>query len=479
MNREGNAMAGLRPNALGVASIVFFVVAAAAPLTAIVGAAPLAFSIGNGAGAPVAYVIAGVVYLFFAVGFTAMSRYVGSAGAFYVFVARGLGTAWGAAAGGMTLLTYVTIQLAVYAFFGIVLAGIAESIGIALPWWVFTALSIVVVDLFATRNIELSGKVLGICMICEVAVLTVLNVVILLQGGGPEGISLTSFSPEVAFSAGLGVSLLFAVASFIGFEATVIFAEEARDPRRTIPRATYVAVVLITVFYAFSAWCMVIAYGPSHIREIATGDLSNLFINTAGARVGEWLKVAMNAFLVTSLFACVLSFQNTISRYLFAWGRDRILPQRLGQVDGRHQSPRLACRLQTAIALATIVLSGLFGLDPYSILYSWLAAASALGILIVQILVCLAIVWFFRIEPHGTSPWQRLIAPILAAGGLGTCLLIALSNLSLLTGDETWRVWLIPGAFVLAGMFGWIRAQHMKSVSPESYSRLASSTLAD
>jgi hypothetical protein len=38
---------------------------------------------------------------------------------------------------------------------------------------------------------------------------------------------------------------------------------------------------------------------------------------------------------------------------------------------------------------------------------------------------------------------------------------------------------LIPGAFVLAGMFGWIRAQHMKSVSPESYSRLASSTLAD
>ena len=210
-----------------------------------------------------AYIFAGLVYLIFAVGFTAMSRHVGSAGAFYVFVSQGLGKSWGAAAGAITLLTYIEIQIAVYAFFGIVLAGIGESAGLVLPWWVWACICMVVVDFFATRNIEFSGKVLGVCMIGEVAVLLILDIAILIQGGGPEGINFTSFTPDAVFSTGLGISLLFAVASFIGFEATVIFAEEAKNPRRTIPAATYVAVIAITVFYAFSAWCMVVAYGQS------------------------------------------------------------------------------------------------------------------------------------------------------------------------------------------------------------------------
>ncbi|PWJ84558.1 amino acid/polyamine/organocation transporter (APC superfamily) [Pseudaminobacter salicylatoxidans] len=471
--------AGLRRNALGAASIVFFVIAAAAPLTAIVGAAPLAFSIGNGAGAPAAYLLAGLAYLIFASGFTAMSRYIGSAGAFYVFVSRGLGKSWGSATGAMTLLTYITIQIAVYSFFGIVAAGIGESAGLVLPWWVWTAICMIAVDIFATRSIELSGKVLGICMIGEVTVLMILNIAILAQGGGPEGINLASFNSQTVFSTGLGVSLLFAVASFIGFEATVIFSEEAKNPRRTIPTATYVAVLVITAFYAFSAWCMVVAYGSSSIREIATGDLSDLFTNTAADRVGEWLKLVMTALLVTSLFACVLSFQNTISRYLFALGRDGLLPKALGQTDTAYQAPRLACRSYTAFALVSICVAGIVGLDPYAILYSWLAASSALGVLIVQVLVCLSIIRFFRTNPHETTVWQNLLAPMIATISLGGFLILALTNLPLLTGDETWRVWLIPGAFVLVGLLGWGRSLQVKATDPAAYNQLAWSHLQD
>jgi amino acid transporter len=447
--------AGLKPESLGLASIVFFVIAAAAPLTAIVGAAPLAFGLGNGAGAPAAYIFAGVVYLVFAAGFTAMSRHVGSAGAFYVFVSKGLGKSWGAAAGAVTLLTYIEIQIAVYAFFGIVIAGIAESVGLKLPWWVWACVCMIIVDFFATRNIEFSGKVLGVCMIGEVVVLLILDVAILLQGGGPEGISLASFAPATVFSTGLGISLLFAVASFIGFEATVIFAEEAKNPRRTIPMATYVAVIAITVFYAFSAWCMVVAYGPSSIRDVANGDLSNLFVNTAATRVGDWLKLAMTALLVTSLFAAALSFQNTISRYLFALGRDGLLPKALGTTDPVHRSPRLACRSYTVGALIFTGIAAVLQLDPYTILYSWLAAASALGILVVQLLVCIAILRFFRADRRGTTVWQSLLSPILSVIGLGGFTLLALANLSLLTGDQSWRVWLIPIAVGIVALLGW------------------------
>lgn len=458
---------GLKPESLGLASIVFFVVAAAAPLTAIVGAAPLIFGLGNGAGGPSAYILAGLTYLIFAAGFTAMSRHVGGAGAFYVFVSHGLGRSWGSAAGAVTLLTYMEIQIAVYALFGVVVASIGESAGVSLPWWVWAGACMIVVDLFATRNIEFSGKVLGICMIGEVAVLAILDVAILLQGGGPEGIGFTSFATETVFSTGLGISLLFAVASFIGFEATVIFAEEAKNPRRTIPAATYVAVISITIFYAFSAWCMVLAYGPSSIREVANGDLSNLFANTAAARVGDWLKLAMTALLVTSLFAAALSFQNTISRYLFALGRDGLLPKSLGSTDPVHRSPRLACRSYTAIALIFIAIATLLRLDPYTILYSWLAAASALGILLVQVLVCVSIIRFFGANRRGTTVWQSLISPVIAIVGLGGFVLLALTNLSLLTGDQTAKVWLIPSATVVVALLGWWRSHQLDTGLPE------------
>ncbi|HAE50978.1 MAG TPA: amino acid permease, partial [Tistrella mobilis] len=81
----------LRRDAVGVSHIVFFVLAAAAPLTAVVGASPAAFAFGNGAGVPGTYLLVGALYLLFAAGFTAMNRFVGSAGGFYPFIAAGLG----------------------------------------------------------------------------------------------------------------------------------------------------------------------------------------------------------------------------------------------------------------------------------------------------------------------------------------------------------------------------------------------------
>ncbi|MGI4895197.1 MAG: APC family permease, partial [Janthinobacterium lividum] len=75
---------------LGVGPIVFMVVAAAAPLTVVGGSVPLGITIGNGAGYPAMYAIGALILMFFAVGFTAMTRYVPNAGAFYTYIGAGL-----------------------------------------------------------------------------------------------------------------------------------------------------------------------------------------------------------------------------------------------------------------------------------------------------------------------------------------------------------------------------------------------------
>ncbi|EJC82857.1 amino acid transporter [Rhizobium leguminosarum bv. trifolii WSM2297] len=462
----------LQKNSIGLLHIVFFVVAAAAPLTAVVGASPAAFAFGNGAGVPGAFVLSGVLYLLFSVGFTAMSRYVGGAGAFYTYITQGLGKPAGVGGAMMAIVTYSSVQIAIYALFGVFVSGAFTPLGIALPWWVYSFAAIIVVMLCGQRNLAFSGHILGICMVAEIAILLLLDIGIVLGGGGPEGMSLTSFAPSMVFGPGLGAALVFVIGSFIGFEATAIFAEEAETPEKTIPRATYVAVLLITVFYAFSTWAIVQYYGPSKVSETAQAGLDTFFFNASGAVLGQWSVQVMNVLLITSLFACVLSFHNTINRYFFALGREGIVASVLGTVHAKHGSPYVAGLFQSAIAAAILAGFVIGNQDPYAVVFSWMAALGTIGILAVQVLVCAAIIVFFRKTDNGLSGWKTLIAPLLSLVGLLGALGLVSANLSLLSGSESLIVSSFPYLIALVGLLGAAFAVWLKSNRPVLYASL-------
>jgi len=96
---------------LGVLGIVFFVVAAAAPLVGMTGAVPVAIVVGNGAAAPGAYVIVGLVLLVFSVGYAAMANKVTNVGAFFAYVGRGLGIIPGVGSAFVSLVAYIGERL--------------------------------------------------------------------------------------------------------------------------------------------------------------------------------------------------------------------------------------------------------------------------------------------------------------------------------------------------------------------------------
>ncbi len=82
-------------------------------------------------------------------------------------------------------------------------------------------------------------------------------ITILAQGGGPDGIDIgASFSPGAILSGAPGIAFAFAFAGFIGFEATAIYGEESRTPRRTVPLATYLSVGIITAVFALVSFGM-------------------------------------------------------------------------------------------------------------------------------------------------------------------------------------------------------------------------------
>lgn len=433
--------AGLARNSVGTTHIVFFVVAAAAPLASVVGVSPAAFAFGNGAGVPGVYLLAGLMYLIFAVGFTAMSRSAGSAGGFYTYIAKGLGRPAGVAAASIALLTYKMIQLAVYTL------------------------------LCGARNISFSGRLLGLCMLAEIAILFALSVGILMGGGGPEGITLTSFAPATVFSPGLGAALVFVVGSFMGFEATVVFSEEARHPERTIPRATFAAVALIAGFYAFSTWSITQFYGPANAQAAAQAGLESYFFTAAAEVLGPWSVTAIEILLIVSLFASALAFHNTVNRYFFALGREGVLPRFLGNVHDRHGSPHVAGRAQSVIAAVLLIAAVVSGLDPYAAIFSWTSAIAVIGILSVQILVCSAIIAWFGRNQRGHGAWTRLIAPALSILGLGTGLVLVILNLPLLAGDSP-VIWTFPWLVLVFGLIGAGYAVYLRSRRPALYDAL-------
>lgn len=464
--------ARLARNSVGITHIVFFVVAAAAPLTAVVGATPPAFAFGNGAGVPGAFVLAGLLYLLFSIGFTAMSRHVGGAGAFYTYITHGIGKPLGIGGAFMALLTYSAVQIAVYGLLGLFTQGAFASLGIDLPWWVWSFAFLVIVHFSGQRNIAFSGAILGVCMLAEIGILLLLDLGIVFAGGGPEGIGFSSFSPSAIFAPGLGVSLVFVVGSFIGFESTAIFSEETEKPEKTIPRATYISVLLIAVFYAFSTWAITQFYGPSKVQEVAGGALESFYFDASAAILGGWSAQAMNILLITSLFACILSFHNTLNRYFFALGREGLAFSILGKVHHIHGSPYVAGMLQSVSAAVILAAFAFTGQDPYAVVFSYMSALAVIGILAVQALVSMAIILFFRKDAKGHSAWTTAIAPGLALVGLLGALVLVISNLELLAGASNIVVNSFPFLVLLAAVIGMVFALQIKRSSPARYAAL-------
>lgn len=432
----------LRAGSIGVLGILFFVLSAQAPLTGIVGASPLAAALGNGAGAPGAYLIVGIVIVVFAVGFVAMSRRIQTNGAFYAYITAAFGRRIGAGAAWLALLAYNTVQAAMYGLYGAVFSGLLASMGLEVPWWLLALATMAGVQVLGSLNIELGARVLALLVGLEVAVLLLFGFTVLFRGGGPEGLDLAaSFSPAAIGAGAPGVAIMFAVASMFGFESTAIYSAEAKDPHRTVARATYLSVGVIAVFFSFISWMLVSYYGPSQVMDAAgaaleSGDATVFVLGPMVELFGPWAGVVTGVLLVTSLLAGIIAFHNGINRYLHSLALNGSMPAAVARTN-RHRAPAVAAWIQTGAAVVLVAPFALLGLDPVLSLFSWFSGLAVAALLVLYILCSVAVVGFFRRERITGQPWQTLAAPALAALLLAWILFLVVSNFTALIGGST------------------------------------------
>jgi amino acid transporter len=461
----------LRRDALGTPGVVFLVLAAVAPLTGIVVIAALGIALGNGGGMPGAFLLSAVILVLFGVGYAQMSKIVTGAGGFSVYVTKGLGRPLGLVAALIALLGYNCFVAGAVGTSGFFTANVVEQVfGWHTPWQLWSLLSAAAVFALGRRGVDVSAKVLGVSLVLEVSILLVLDVAVAVR----TGLDVHAFAPGAVFSGSVGVAFLFAFNAFVGFEATGLFSEEARDPHRTISRATYTAIVLIGVLAAFTTWAIVSATsvaeaGKTAQDHLATGDL---VFSISHTYLGSFLTDVMMLLLVVSLFAALLALHNSATRYLFALGRARVLPAVLGRTNAANGAPYVAGGTQIGVAALIAAGYALAGLDPLADLTASMTGIGTLGVIALQALAGVAVVAFFR-RRRDPRWWRTAVAPGLGGLGLITVTTLAVLNFPTLAGSDApaiaWLPWLL--AVAVAGGLGlarWLRRRR-----PDVYAGLS------
>ncbi len=472
----------LRRGRLGVLGITFFVISAAAPLTAMAGGAPVAMLLGDGAGVPFAYVIVAALLLIFAVGYTTMARHHTSSGAFYAYVTRGLGQYAGGAAAFIALLGYNAMQIGLIGLFGAAASSFFSPFGIGLPWWAYAFVAIALIGVCGYRQVDLSMRVLGVLVTLEFLIVVALDVAIVVKGGhgGGTGLTFASFTPAALLSGSLAIALLFNSASFIGFEATTIYSEEAKDPRRTVPRATYLAVCIIGVFYTVTTWLMVNGQGAdglvAHIGGLGGDhpDPTLFLFELGGTYLGSFLTQVMSALFVSSVFAALLAFHNAVARYLFSLGREGLLPARVGHTHSVHLSPHIGSLSQTVLATVVVALFVLTHSDPVLALFTWLTQLGTLAVLVLMALASLAVVVFFaRNRGLESNLFTSLVAPIVGTITMALVSGYAASQFGLLISNPgSPLAWGLPSLIIVAALAGVIAAAVLHGRSPALFANM-------
>jgi amino acid transporter len=497
----------LKSNAVGLGGVLFACLAGAAPITAMLGNVPFAVGFGNGYGTPAGFIFATIVLTIFSVGYVAMCRKITAVGGFYAFISHGLGRVAGVASGLIGAIAYMSIEAALLggvAFFA--QDTLIQRLDITVPWPILAVLAVVFVAVLNYFDVDLSLKVLGVLLGLEVAILLVMDFGVLFQTGkewtssiGEVSAKLDTRSLNVAKAFGedgvpdaakLGpaIGIFMAFWSWVGFEAAPNYAEESRDPVRNVPRATYISVLALGVFYTFTSWMVVTAWGDK--AGEAGGLFGGMFYEATTEFAGSFFTKLMGWLIITGSLACAAAFHNAATRYWYAMGREGLLPRALGRTHPTHKSAHIASAMQSVLSLIVIAIFMVGGTiertaemtdreaavayasnAAYVGAYTQLALLATLLILILQTAVSIAIIVYFQKNKADAHPWKTLGAPAIATVMQSYVIFLLLSNLSKLGGSKGF-VPLIPWTAIAIIALGVGTAMYIKTARPKVYENL-------
>jgi amino acid transporter len=406
----------LERHAIGLPAVTAQSAALIAPAAGSV--AGLVFIVGySGAATPLAFLIGLLVCVCIALVIGEYARRLPSAGSFYTYLTRTFGPKTGFVTGVALFGAYLLLFPFQLDFFGNFVSSLLAASDVHIAWWVFSAALIILSTTLGVLGVKPSLRTGLIGLGFEMLILTIFALVIIVKGGA-AGNTIQAFDPSHSLkgSGGLLTAVVYTIFAFVGFESATTLGDEARKPRRTIPRAVLLTTLVVGVFYVIVSYSVTIGYGVSakNVQSLATAATP---FNTLADRFGDGtLSVFVNLAVISSFTALNIVTVVAVSRIFWKMGRDGLLPSAFGRLNAR-QSPHVACLFAGALALvASILFGAIWGALNFA---SWLSYFATLFFIAAYLFISVGLIRFMWRDYRQEFSWIRhALLPVISIAAM-------------------------------------------------------------
>ncbi|HLV98399.1 MAG TPA: APC family permease [Ktedonobacterales bacterium] len=410
--------ATLRSNAIGLPGVLFQSITTMAPASAV------AFSLGAaipyaGGALPLTVFLALIVCSLIALNIGSLAKHLPSAGGYFTYVSRSLGVSLGWMTGwffGLTYLLIVPLQL-------LVLGPVADSFtqqyfGFSWGWAPWAVIFAVIIFVLTYFGIKISADASVILGCIEIGVFVVLAIWLIVSAGSSN--TAAAFNPASSVETGLGGwqgilhGVIFAFLAFAGFESSAPLAEEAHNPRRTVPRAILFATISIGIFYVLCSYAGVVGWGINNLGTYGAPPNHTDPWGEMAQRVWGAFDIIVIIAILNSALANSNAGVNAASRVLYAMGRVRSLPGPLAHISKRFRTPDVAIILTMMVGIAFALWPGeVYGTGNG---FALLGTIITILILLVYMATCIAVPFFYlREHREEFSILRHIVLPIVPA----------------------------------------------------------------
>ncbi|WP_175700605.1 APC family permease [Burkholderia ambifaria] len=295
----------------------------------------------------IAYAVTLVAMLLTAHSYGHMARLMPSAGSAYTFASRNFGTSAGFMVGWALLMDYLFIPMISYLAIGIYMKQLFPAVPASV--WIVASIALITgLNIVGIRLVNRVNLILIASQLVFIAVFVAAAAHVAAGEGLTTALALPSSGDARAILAGSAILCL----SFLGFDAVSTLSEETHEPRRTVPRAILLCTLASGVLFMLIAYAGQVVFPDWH----AFKDLDSASLELMRRIGGGTLSALFVAVYVAGCFASAMAGQASVTRVLFAMGRDQVLPERVfGHLHARLRTP-----VRATLAVGAVSLSALF-----------------------------------------------------------------------------------------------------------------------
>ena len=414
VSRDPGAPTGveLRHNALGMGSLVFQGITHISPATSVIFLLPL-IALKAGSAMDISMILSMIACLFIANTVAEFSRFMPSSGGYYSYVSRGLGGAAGFLATVSYLAYDVVGSAAVMGFIGYI-AGqfIATELNVHIDWWILSIVAFAMVLVLTYRGVRISLRTTMILGSLELLIMLALAITFLVHPG-PHSSFIAPLKINLAPGGFRGVvaGMVFSILALSGFEAPAPLAQESNRPATFIRRSVIISLLIVGVFYVFSAYASAIGWGTSNMPAFASNSAPYTVL---AHRL--WGPVSWLVFFAVcnSAIAVSLACTNAASRVMYTMAQAGTFPARFGEIHPKYRTPAFAIVMDILLGIVLVMIVGV--LWGGSNIFGFWGTFETLGVIVLYFMANLALVAYMRRERRSEySPWMHMVVPIIGS----------------------------------------------------------------